>query len=111
MRQVGILAAAGIYALEHNITRLAEDHANAQLLARGLADADGLTLDTASPPTNMVYINTRLQAEQVQSELESRFNVLCSPFGARRLRFVTHMDVDNYDIELAIEAIRSVVSG
>lgn len=111
MRQVGILAAAGLYALEHNLSRLAEDHANAHLLAHGLVDADGLTLDTSKPPTNMVYINTRLPAEQVRSELENRFNVLSSTFGAHRIRLVTHLDVDRDDIELAIQAIRTVTQG
>jgi threonine aldolase len=111
MRQVGILAAAGLYALEHNIPRLAEDHVNAYHLAQGLADADGLTLDTSNPPTNMVYINTRMKADLVQSELTRRFNVLCSPFGSHRLRFVTHMDVNREDIQLAVEAIRTVTRG
>lgn len=110
MRQVGILAAAGLYALDHHIDRLAVDHANARLLAQGLADAPGLTIDTDSPPTNMVYINTDLPASHVVDELQHRHNLRCSQFGKKRIRLVTHMDIDAQDIELAITAIRSVVA-
>jgi threonine aldolase len=110
MRQVGILAAAGLYALENNIARLQVDHKNARLLASRLVDAPGLTLDTNEPPTNMVYINTARPAVDVQSELKEEHSVLCGTFGPNRIRFVTHMDVNSEQIEVAAGAIRSVCS-
>lgn len=55
MRQAGVIAAAGLYALEHNIHRLAEDHANAKLLAEGLAQIPGITIDAAAVQTNIVF--------------------------------------------------------
>lgn len=98
MRQVGILAAAGIHALEHNVERLAEDHANAQLLAKGLAAA-GLKVDPAQ--TNMVFAT--IPADSVAPlarHLEAHgIKALVSP----RLRLVTHLDVDRARIERAVE--------
>jgi threonine aldolase len=98
MRQVGILAAAGIHALEHNVERLAEDHANAQLLAKGLAAA-GLKVDPVQ--TNMVF--AAIPADSVAPlarHLEAHaIKALVSP----RLRLVTHLDVDRARIERAVE--------
>jgi threonine aldolase len=97
MRQVGVLAAAGLYALEHNVERLAEDHANATLLARGLAEA-GLKVDPVQ--TNMVF--AALPAESVAPlarHLETQgVKALVSP----RLRLVTHLDVGRAEIERAV---------
>jgi threonine aldolase len=98
MRQVGILAAAGIHALEHNVERLAEDHANAQLLAKGLAAA-GLKVEPVQ--TNMVF--AAIPADSVAPlarHLEAHgIKALVSP----RLRLVTHLDVDRARIERAVE--------
>jgi threonine aldolase len=98
MRQVGIIAAAGQYALEHNVERLAEDHANAQLLARGLANA-GLKVDPVQ--TNMVFAT--IPADSVAPlarHLEGEGVIaLVSP----RLRLVTHLDVDRAAVERAVE--------
>src|SRR5687767_8445412 len=98
MRQSGILAAAGIHALEHNVERLAEDHANAQLLAKGLAAA-GLKVDPVQ--TNMVF--AAIPADSVAPlarHLEAHaIKALVSP----RLRLVTHLDVDRARIERAVE--------
>lgn len=98
MRQVGILAAAGIHALEHNVERLAEDHANAQLLAKGLAAA-GLKVDPVQ--TNMVFatIPPDSVAPLVRHLEAHGIKALVSP----RLRLVTHLDVDRARIERAIE--------
>src|SRR5512132_1799378 len=97
MRQVGILAAAGIYALEHNVERLAEDHANAERLAKGLATA-GLKVDPVQ--TNMVFAT--IPADSVgalRKHLEANgVLALVSP----RLRLVTHLDVDAAAIDRAI---------
>jgi threonine aldolase len=93
MRQAGILAAAGLYALEHNIERLAEDHANAERLARGIG---------AEPPqSNMVF----LQSAPGLVEHLAQHGVIVLP--AARLRLVTHLDVDAAGIDRAIAAFRS----
>ena len=97
MRQVGILAAAGIYALEHNVDRLAEDHANAERLAKGLA-AVGLKVDPVQ--TNMVFATV---PREFVADLQRHFEkngvaALVSP----RLRLVTHLDVDAAAIDRAV---------
>ncbi len=96
MRQAGILAAAGIYALQNNIDRLADDHRNAARLAQGLLHTG--TLD-ASVETNMVFITApqgRMAA--LQEHLESRDILISGP------RLVTHLDVSAEQIEMAIDA-------
>ncbi len=98
MRQVGVLAAAGVYALEHNVQRLAEDHANAERLGRGLA-ALGLAVDPVQ--TNMVFVAIpRESVAALQAHLHSNGVVaLAGP----RLRLVTHLDVDCAAIDRAVE--------
>jgi threonine aldolase len=108
MRQAGILAAAGLYALEHHIARLAEDHRNARRLAQGIAQAPGITLDTTDVPTNMVYFNTQAPANTFADTLAARYKVLCHPTAPHRIRMVTHLDVDAEDIERAIAAVCDV---
>ena len=96
MRQAGIVAAAGIYALDNNVERLAEDHANARRLAEGLAEA-GLPVDLEQVETNFVLVDVaRLRAEGVLLSYAARTDVL---------RAVTHMDVSTEHVELAIELI------
>ena len=97
MRQVGILAAAGLYALEHNVERLAEDHANAERLAKGLA---GLGLKVDPVQTNMVFVHVPAEAVAgLKRHLESNGVVaLAGP----RMRLVTHLDVDAAKIDRAV---------
>jgi len=97
MRQVGILAAAGLYALEHNVERLAEDHANAERLAKGLA---GLGLKVDPVQTNMVFAAVPKESvPALKAHLEkSGVVALVSP----RLRLVTHLDVDAAAIDRAV---------
>ena len=106
MRQAGILAAAGIYALEHNLTRLADDHALAQRLADGLSEIPDLVVEP--PQSNIVFVDLTGPARQRSTELvdylKSR-NILAT--GLYRLRFVTHLDVSAADIERTIEAMRN----
>jgi threonine aldolase len=97
MRQVGILAAAGLYALEHNVDRLAEDHANAERLARGLA-ALGLKVDPVQ--TNMVFVQVPKEAMDGLGQHLERNGVAALP-GAR-MRLVTHLDVDAAGIDRAL---------
>jgi threonine aldolase len=97
MRQVGVLAAAGLYALEHNVDRLAEDHANAALLAKGLSEA-GLKVEPVQ--TNMVFAH--IPGDSVQPlarHLEAQgVKALVSP----KLRLVTHLDIDRAQVERAL---------
>jgi threonine aldolase len=105
MRQAGVLAAAGLYALENNIERLAVDHANAERLAQGLRESG---YEVEGPYTNMVFV--RPAAEKIPA-LKSQFeqkNILVLP-GAR-LRLVTHLDVDAAGIERALDAFRSLAA-
>jgi threonine aldolase len=105
MRQAGVLAAAGLYALEHNVDRLAVDHRNAARLAEGLR-ALGLT---AQSHTNMVFVTVPAERVAVLAEHLKKRNVLVLP-GAR-LRLVTHLDVDAAGIEHALSAFGELLSG
>ena len=111
MRQAGILAAAGIYALDHNVDRLAEDHENAQVLARGLAEIDGLEIDPSEVESNIVIFNISRPGLPAM-ELVERFKkagVLSLAFGPDKIRTVTHLDVNRSDIEKAINIISRVM--
>jgi threonine aldolase len=106
MRQVGILAAAGLYALEHNVERLAEDHENAQILARGLAAIDGLEIDPAEAETNIVIFRVArpgLTPQEFCRRMGER-GVRVLPFGPDLVRAVTHLDVDRPGVQRAVEA-------
>ncbi|MCW3095976.1 MAG: L-threonine aldolase [Chthonomonadaceae bacterium] len=107
MRQAGILAAAGVYALENHIERLAEDHHHARQLAAGIADAPGIMLETRDIPTNMVYFRTQFPAAQVADALAAH-DVLCGVTGPNRIRLVTHLDIDSEDINRAITILNQV---
>ncbi len=102
LRQAGILAAAGLYALEHNVERLAEDHANALLIAEGLANVEGLAVE--APQTNIVWC--QVPAAMV-SKLGRAFeaNGVLATAGPM-LRLVTHLDVTRADCERVVEVIR-----
>jgi threonine aldolase len=110
MRQAGIIAAGAIYALEHHIERLAEDHANAQTLAQGLAAIEGISAEPVD--TNMVFFDVsglRLTADRFAELLTPR-GVRMSAMGATRMRAVTHLDVSASQIEEALDAVRMVVA-
>ncbi len=111
MRQAGILAAAGIYALEHNVERLAEDHLNAKRLAQGIADIDGLDVDVNGVVTNILFFHVRLPGLTVPMLLErlKAEGVLMVGTGPKSIRAVTHLDVSKEGIDRAIEALRQVV--
>ena len=105
MRQVGILAAAGLYALEHNFSRLAEDHANARHLATGLASLQGIQVDLDSVQTNIVVADLKSSGKSVP-EVVARLKedgVWVVPFGPTRVRAVCHLDVSREQIETALE--------
>jgi threonine aldolase len=111
MRQAGILAAGALHALSHHVARLAEDHANARVLAEGIADLPGVHVDVARVQTNIVLVELsaeRPSAAQVVAALEAR-DVLALAFGPRRIRLVTHLDVDRAACTRAVHAIGAVL--
>ncbi|HVU49283.1 MAG TPA: GntG family PLP-dependent aldolase [Polyangia bacterium] len=112
MRQSGILAAAALWALDHNVSRLAEDHANARFLAERLAAVPGLIVD-AAPPSNIVMVDLAPQlppAKELVTRLAAR-GVQCLAFAERRLRLVTHLDVDRAGCARAAAALEAIVRG
>lgn len=112
MRQVGILAAAGIYALERNIDRLVEDHAKAGLIADVLARSDEIVIDPDRVETNIVIFhlaNGAPDAATVVAEARER-GVLVFAFGPRTIRAVTHLDVDQHACRQAAETLVDVAA-
>jgi len=109
LRQAGICAAACLYALDHNVERLAEDHANARRMARGLARVPGLTVE--EPETNLVFCGTRaagLTADELVAKARLK-GVMLSTAGAYRVRACTHIDVDSEGVDFAVRAVAAVV--
>lgn len=110
MRQVGVLAAAGVYALDHMVDRLAEDHANARTLAEGLAAMEGVHIDLGRVQTNIVTFElTRMSASRFLDECAQRGVRGGSP-GASQIRFVTHVGITFADIRSAIQVIGDVLA-
>jgi threonine aldolase len=107
MRQAGIIAAPGLYALDHHVERLAEDHENARLLAEGLAELPGVVLDPAVVETNIVVFRVP-DARAFCAALE-RAGVLMYAISADTVRAVTHLDVDRAGVEAAVRAAREAL--
>jgi threonine aldolase len=101
LRQSGILAAACLYALDNNVERLAVDHENARLLAEGLAAIPGVSLDPSSIETNIVIFSVE-DAPALVARVAPEIEVMA--LDERRIRAVTHLDVDRRQIEVALEA-------
>jgi threonine aldolase len=114
MRQAGILAAAGIVALETIVPRLADDHARAKRLAEGLSAIPGLVLDMGMPQTNMVFCalgtDVPLDAAQVVSALAAQ-GVRVGAVAERKFRLVTHYWISDADVDAAVQAFASVLQG
>jgi threonine aldolase len=112
MRQSGILAAAGLYALDHNIGQLAEDHANARLVAERLARLSGVALDLATVQTNIVVFRLDPGLPDAASIVGRARDagVLVSVLGTRTVRAVTHRDVSRADCERAAERLVAVIA-
>jgi threonine aldolase len=110
MRQAGILAAAGIYALEHNVERLTEDHLNAKRLAKGIAEIDGLDIDVNAVETNILFFHVRKPGLTVPMLLDrmKAEGVLMGGTGPNTIRAVSHLDVSKDGIDRAIEVLRKV---
>jgi threonine aldolase len=114
MRQAGIVAAAALHALDHHVERLAVDHANARRLAEGLATVPGITIDPKSVETNLVYFDidssVDLDATAFCRALTAH-GVRMIALGPRRVRAVTHLDVDAGGIAIALAAVKRVIAG
>lgn len=113
MRQVGVIAAAGLISLEKMTVRLGEDHSRAKKLADGLRQIEGVVLDEGTPHTNMIYFNLAedvpLNAPQVAERMKEH-GVLVDPDNWRRFRLVTHYWVDDDGVEKTISAFKKVLS-
>lgn len=111
MRQSGVLAAAALHALEHNLTRLSEDHAHAQLLARRLAGARGARVELATVETNIVNVRLERAPSDAVIEQARAQGVLIGSIAPQTLRLVTHLDVSASQIERAGEVLARVIEG
>ena len=108
MRQAGVLAAAGIVAVEEMMGRLSEDHARANALAEALAQLPEVTLDLSTVQTNMVYFHVPGAAATAEKMAEQ--GVLCNALGPETIRLVTHYHITDEDVTRAVNVIRRVVS-
>lgn len=106
LRQAGVLAAGVLHALDHHIDRLAEDHANARLLAEGLQGLPGV--QCGMPHTNIVFVDVAPERAHGVVERARAEGVLCT--GLYRLRLVTHLDVSRSDVNRAVDVMRKVLS-
>ena len=107
MRQVGVIAAAGLVALDSMVDRLAEDHANARKLAEGLAQIPGVAIDPESLPTNLVFFDVeREDRDEIHRQLVQRG--VKGGGGAKRWRYATHYGITESDIDYALEQAREV---
>ena len=110
MRQVGVLAAAGLIALDHMVDRLAEDHANARTLAEGLSELPGVKCDLGRVQTNLVYFElTAMPAPRFVDECARR-GLLSDWVDPHRIRFVTHYGIDSEDIQSALKTCEEVLT-
>lgn len=111
MRQTGVIAAAGIIAVEEMTKRLSEDHKNARVLAEGIAEISGLHVDPESVRTNIVFfdlVSDRLQDFTLEAELERR-RIRLLKLGPSHFRAVTHCGIDAGDIETTLRALREIM--
>jgi len=109
MRQAGVIAAAGIVAIEKMIDRLQDDHRRAKLLAERIADLQELRVNPQEVETNMIMLTLNTMTSDLFLKKLAARNVLALPFTAKTVRIVTHKDIDDNDIERAVTAIREAV--
>lgn len=108
MRQAGIIAAAGLYALEHNVERLAEDHENAKAIARALAATDWARIDPDEVVTNIMYFQTPGREPQSVVDAFEAHGILSGPPGGDSIRLVTHLDVSRADTREIVKIIATM---
>lgn len=109
MRQVGVLCAAALYALDHHVARVADDHQNARRLAEGLAQLPGVALDPSQVETNIVILDVRSISAADFVQRAAAAGVRVNAIGPKRIRAVTHLDVTARDIEAALTALAPIV--
>jgi threonine aldolase len=109
MRQVGVLCAAALYALEEQRERLAEDHENARRLAQGLAELPGVELDLSTVQTNIVAFDVQTMYAAVFVKRSAEAGVRLNAIGPQRMRAVTHLDVSRADIDAALSRFSRVL--
>jgi len=110
LRQSGVLAACGLYALDHNVERLAQDHAHARILAERLNEVDGLCVDMDTTHTNMVWLNIDRSGQGALDETMMEHGIVVSnPYGTEQLqtRLVTHLDFEERHIDRVVEGFRA----
>ena len=113
MRQVGILAAAGLYALDHHVARLVEDHETAHRLAAGLQEIPDVSFPLGRPETNIVIFDisgTKIPADDVANRLKEE-RVLVHAISPRQIRAVTHLDITSADVDQALDSLWTVLNG
>jgi threonine aldolase len=113
MRQAGIIAAAGVYALRHHVGRLAQDHEHARMLAHRLAEVPGILMDPTRVETNIVIFDveqTGLSGEEFNARTVASHGVRFSVVGPTTVRAVTHLDITDEGIHQAVEAARAAVA-
>jgi threonine aldolase len=109
MRQAGILAAAGLYALDHHVERMADDHANALMFAEEVAKLPGVSVDLEAVQTNIVYFDIGERDENAVSAALEAKGADISPMGPHLLRAVTHMDVSSQEVAAAARIVGEVL--
>ena len=109
MRQVGVLAAAGLIALEKMVDRLAQDHANARTLAEGLAELPGVRCDLGRVQTNLIYFELEKMPAPVFVDGCARQGLLSDSTGPRSIRFVTHYGIEAEDVQSALKICEEVL--
>jgi len=107
MRQAGVLAAAGLWAIEHHVDRLVEDHDNARFLSERLATLPGVNAQPAE--TNIVVAEIAIDADTLVARAREK-GVLLNSIGPKRVRLVTHLDVDRAGCERAVEVLGRAVA-
>jgi threonine aldolase len=113
MRQAGVLAAAGVVALNEMVERLDEDHQNARRLAEGLADLPGVEIDPTAVQTNILFfdlVDGRITPDELAAGLREQ-GVVIGAGSARHIRMVTHHGVDASDVEHVLLAMHQVLTG
>ena len=111
MRQAGVIAAAALYALDHNLDRLAEDHANAKRLASAIADMPGVSIDVEAVETNILYVDVNESTGTAKSVCDAlrEHQVWAIPTAPQRFRAVTHLDVSTDDVDEALARIATML--
>jgi threonine aldolase len=114
MRQAGIIAAAGIYALDHNVERLATDHEHARILAQGLTEIPSIRINPAEVETNIVFFDiaeTGRTAQEITERMKGHgVRMSAGAFGPTRIRALTHLDISKADVEQAVNVVAKVIS-